>query len=345
MTIIDLRSDTLTFPSEAMRQAMVRAELGDDVFGEDPSVNALQDYAADLLGKEAALFVSSGTMGNLVGILLHASRGQEVIVDADSHVFRSEAAGLAVVGGVQLRPVATERGILSAGQIKSAVRPLDDDHQPFTAAVSVENTHNGHGGIAWPLADLQSVKNIADDNRISLHMDGARLFNASIASQISVRDISACADTLTFCLSKGLGCPAGSILVGSVEQIRLARRWRKLLGGGMRQAGVLAAAGLYALDNMVDRLNVDHHNAYLIARGIVDIDGISVDLTRVQTNIVYLDLDAVSAADFLLACRDEGLLGLAMAERTVRFVTHYGIEEKDANKVPQLVARALQHCA
>jgi threonine aldolase len=323
---------------------MSRAEVGDDVFGEDPTVNSLQDYAADLVGKDAALFVSSGTMGNLIGILLHASRGQEVIVDADSHVFRSEAAGLAVVGGVQLSPVVTKNGILAADQIENAIRPLDDDHQPLTAAVSIENSHNGHGGVVWQLADLQSAKTVADARHISIHLDGARVFNASIASGISLRDIASFADSLTFCLSKGLGCPAGSIITASTEQIHQARRWRKLLGGGMRQVGVLAAAGLYALNNMVDRLESDHNNARFIATAMSEMDGISIDLDKVQTNIVRFRLDSVSATDFLTACEAEGVLGLATGEDSVRFVTHYGVEETDAKRVTEVVARALSLC-
>jgi len=324
---------------------MARAELGDDVFGEDPTVNLLQEQVADLLGKQASLFVSSGTMGNLIGILLHASRGEEVIVDADAHVFRSESAGLATVGGVQLRPVATERGVLYADQLESAIRPLDDDHQPLTAAVAVENTHNGHGGIAWSLDELQAVKTIAERHGIAVHLDGARLFNASIASGASLRQMAACSDTVTFCFSKGLGCPAGSVIGGSVDQVHAARRWRKLLGGGMRQAGVLAAAGLYALDHMVDRLEDDHLNARLIATGISTLDGISVDLSTVQSNIVCFDLDTVTAGVFLRACADGGVLGLPRGERSVRFVTHYGVEEADAQTVPEVVAHALKVCA
>ncbi len=332
----------MTLPSEEMRQVMARADLGDDVFGEDPSVNLLQEKAADLLGKKAALFVSSGTMGNLVGILLHASRAEEVIVDADAHVFRSEAAGLATVGGVQLSPVATERGVLGPAQLEKAIRPLDDDHQPLTAAITIENTHNQHGGTAWSLDELRAVKTVAERHRISVHLDGARLFNASIASGAAVRDIAACADTVSFCLSKGLGCPAGSVLGGSLDQIHAARRWRKLLGGGMRQVGVLAAAGLYALENMIDRLESDHLNARLIATELSALDGISVDLSRVQSNIICFDLEAVAAKVFLSACADNGVLGLPRGERSVRFVTHYGVEEEDAKKVPDLVARALK---
>lgn len=345
MNLIDLRSDTTTLPSPAMRQAMGSAELGDDVLGEDPTVNSLQEQVADRLGKQASLFVSSGTMGNLVGILLHASRGDEVIVEADAHVFCSEAAGLATVGGVQLRPVAASRGVFRADQLENAMRPPDDDHQPRTAAVAIENTHNRHGGTVWSLGDLQMVKAFAQEHSIAVHLDGARLFNASIASGTPVKQIAACADTVTFCFSKGLGCPAGSMIAGSAETIRAARRWRKLLGGGMRQVGVLAAAGLYALEHMVDRLEDDHVNAKLIAQEIASLDGISLDLSTVQSNIVCFDLDHVTADAFLRCCAEAGLLGLPRGDRSVRFVTHFGVEEADAKSVPEIVARALKAAA
>ncbi len=265
MSTIDLRSDTVTLPTADMLRAMTSASLGDDVFGEDPTVNRLEETAADRTGKEAALFVASGTMGNLLGLLVNARPGQEVIAEADSHLFRNEAAGAAMVGGIQVRQVPTGRGVLSPAQLLAALRPTDDDHQPLSAAVIIENTHNWHGGVAWSEQDLQRLSETARSNGLAVHLDGARIFNASVATGADVRAIARYADTVSFCLSKGLCCPVGSILCGPAGKIRQARRWRKLLGGGMRQAGVLAAAGLVALATMVGRLADDHENARSLA--------------------------------------------------------------------------------
>ena len=239
MSGIDLRSDTVTLPTADMLRAMTSAPLGDDVFGDDPTVSRLEETAAGRMGKQAALFVASGTMGNLLGLLVSARPGQEVIADADSHVFLNEAAGAAMVGGIQIRQVRTERGVLSPAQVLAALRPADDDHQPLSAAVVIENTHNWHGGMAWSLQELQRLSGTARSSGLAVHLDGARIFNAAIATGADVRAIAQYADTVSFCLSKGLCCPVGSILCGPAETIRQARRWRKMLGGGMRQAGVL----------------------------------------------------------------------------------------------------------
>ncbi|HEY4027807.1 MAG TPA: threonine aldolase family protein, partial [Candidatus Dormibacteraeota bacterium] len=253
-TAVDLRSDTLTMPTAEMRRAMADAEVGDDVFGEDPTINRLEERAAGLMGKEAAVFVATGTMGNLLGILALARSGQEIIADADSHIFLAEGGGAAALGGIQVRQVPTEAGVMGAGQVDAAIRPTDDYHAPLTAAVTVENTHNRHGGVVWPLESLRAVRRVADEHGLAVHMDGARVFNAAAAQGVPVGEIAATADTVTFCVSKGLGAPVGSVLCGPVEKIDSARRWRKAVGGGWREAGVLAAAGLWALDNMVDRL-------------------------------------------------------------------------------------------
>jgi threonine aldolase len=332
VSAIDLRSDTVTLPTADMLRAMTSAPLGDDVFGDDPTVNRLEETAADRLGKEAALFVPSGTMGNLLGLLVSARSGQEVIAEADSHLFLNEAAGAAVVGGIQVRQVPTERGILSPAQVLAALRPSDDDHQPLSAAVTIENTHNWHGGVVWPLADLQDLAETARSHDLAVHTDGARIFNAAIATGTDVRVIAGYTDTISFCLSKGLCCPVGSVLCGPAEKIRRARRWRKMLGGGMRQAGVLAAAGLVALDTMVDRLADDHQNARALAEGLAEIPGIDCDLGRVQTNLVYFRLKTTDAAGFLAACSREGLLGGAMGPDLVRFVTHHGIGQPDVQR-------------
>src|SRR5438309_4473017 len=269
-----------------MRRAMADAELGDDVFGEDPTVSRLEARAAELMGKEAALLVPSGTMGNLIGLLVNARAGQEVILEAESHVFFYEGAGSAIVGGIQLRPLPGRRGVLSPEQIQGALRPRSDVHQPPTAAVAFENTHNRHGGAVWPLEALRAASATAREHGLAVHLDGARIFNAAIAAGVPARTIADCADTVSFCLSKGLGCPVGSVLTGSAEAVTAGRRWRKMLGGGMRQAGVLAAAGVFALEHMVDRLAEDHENARVLAEGLAGLPGLRCDLDGVQTNIV-----------------------------------------------------------
>jgi threonine aldolase len=340
LRIVDLRTDTLTMPSPDMRRAMASAELGDDVFGEDPTVNRLQDVAAERLDKEAALFVSSGTMGNLLGLLVNARSGQELIADADSHVFLAEAGGAAALGGIQIMPVRTEAGIMEPEQVVEAIRP-DDQHYPRTAAVTFENTHNRHGGVAWPLTALRAASQQARDCGIAVHIDGARLFNAALAIRADVKDLAACADTLTFCLSKGLGAPAGSILVGPHAKIAEARRWRKMLGGGMRQIGVLAAAGLYALDHMVDRLAEDHANARTLAEGLAEIKGITLDLWRVQTNLVIFEINGISTAGFVDECKQRGLSADANGRARVRFVTHYGIDTEDVQFALKVVSEVM----
>jgi threonine aldolase len=339
---IDLRSDTVTLPTAGMLRAMTNAPLGDDVFGDDPTVHRLEETAAERMGKEAALFVASGTMGNLLGVLVNARSGQEVIADADSHLFLNEAAGAAVVGGIQVRQIRTERGVLSPEQVLAALRPRDDDHQPLSAAVMIENTHNWHGGVAWSLPDVQRLSETAGSAGLAVHLDGARIFNAAIAVGSDVRTMAQYADTVSFCLSKGLCCPVGSVLCGPAEKIRQARRWRKMLGGGMRQAGVLAAAGLVALDTMVDRLADDHQNAHVLADGLAGLPGIDCDLSRVQTNLVYFRLKNTDAASFLAACARQGLLGGAYGPDLVRFVTHHGISRADVQRALVICREALR---
>ena len=328
MRLVDLRSDTLTMPSPEMRRLMTEAELGDDVFGEDPTVNRLQDVAAERMGKEAALFVSSGTMGNLLGVLVNARSGQEIIADTDSHVFVNEGGGAASLGGIQIRTVSTPRGVMSPEQVERAIRPTDDVHQPITACVSVEDTHNRHGGVVWPLEALRSVSEVAHRHGAGVHLDGARIYNAAVASGVPVAEIAATADTVTFCLSKGLGCPIGSLFCGPRDKVQEALRWRKMLGGGTRQAGVLAAAGLYALDHMVDRLADDHANARTLAEGLAEIDGVRCELDRVETNIVFIELERMSAHEFTAECDKRGLRTDGNGRR-VRLVTHFGVEPED----------------
>ena len=329
MVLIDFRSDTVAMPSPEMRQAMVEAPLGDDVFGDDPTTNRLMELAAERMGKEAATFVPSGTMGNLIGVAVNARRGEELIADADSHAFYYETAGAAAVCGVQIRPIATDAGVMSPRQVAEAVRPRDDPHQPITAAVTFENTHNRHGGVAWPLEALRAASDVAHAQGLRVHLDGARIFNAAVALGVPAAEIAAAADTVTFCLSKGLACPVGSIFCGSEEDVEEAKRWRKRLGGGMRQVGVLAAAGLIALDQMVDRLAEDHANARTLAEGLSELPGVRCDLSRVQTNLVYFDVETMPAQGFLDECAKRGLLSEPTGPNTVRFVTHYGIDAGD----------------
>ncbi len=341
MGVIDLRSDTVSTPTAEMRRAMSAGTLGDDVFGDDPTVKRLEEVAADRMGKQEAVFVPSGTMGNVVGVVVNARLGEELIADSQAHVFLYEGAGAASIAGVQIRQVATEMGVMSAAQIEGAIRPRGDFHQPRTAAVSFENTHNRHGGVVWPLADLKAAAAAARAHGLRVHLDGARIFNAAVALGVDADEIAACGDTVTFCLSKGLSCPAGSVFCGSKEDVEEARRWRKRLGGAMRQPGPLAAAGLVALDTMVDRLAEDHTNARTLAEGLSELPGISCDLSRVQTNIVYFDVTLMTVRAFEDECRTRGLLGGATDTNRVRFVTHSGISAADVQSALAICAEVL----
>src|ERR1700693_5335714 len=328
-------------PTPEMRHAMATAPLGDDVYGDDPTVNRLEEVAAARLRKEAAVFVPSGTMGNVIGVAVNTRPGQEMIADADAHVYLYEGAGAAAISGVQIRPVATSAGVMSAAQIEAAIRPRNDYHHPITAAVSFEDTHNRHGGVVWPLEDLRAASEAARGHGLRVHLDGARIFNASVAAGTDVADIAACGDTVTFCLSKGLGCPAGSIFCGSADDVDEARRWRKRLGGAMRQAGVIAATGLIALRTMVDRLAEGHANARTLAEGLSELPGVRCDLSRAQTNLVFFDLERVTGADFEAECARRGLLGGATGPHRVRFVTHYGITAEDIQSTLKICEEVL----
>jgi len=291
MDAIDLRSDTVSWPTPAMREAMANAAVGDDVYGDDPTVNRLQDEAAALFGKEAALLVASGTQGNLVSIMAHCRRGDEIIVGKQAHIFRSEAGSSAVVAGVQLNTLEVRAdGTLDLDEIRAAIR-IDDAHQPRTSLIALENTQAIRGGVPLTTEYIAQVADIARENNLKLHIDGARIFNAAAALNIPVKELAAGADSLTFCLSKGLSAPMGSIVVGSKEFIYHAHRARKLLGGGLRQAGIIAAAGLVALRDMPQRLHEDHANARALAQGLANVPYIHVDMDRVHTNFVYFELD------------------------------------------------------
>ncbi len=354
---IDLRSDTVTQPSPAMRRAMVESPLGDDVFGDDPTVNALEERAAALLGKEAGLFVASGTMGNLVAQMAHLARGQETIAAADSHVVMDEAAGHAVVVGASVRQLrARADGTLDLEELAESFRDPSDPHEPLTGLVALENTHAHSMGQPLTPAYEAEVAAIAHARGVPLHVDGARFFNAVVALGVSPAELAAPADSVTFCLSKGLACPIGSILVGSRPYIERARRARKLLGGGMRQVGVLAGPGLVALsdgpDGMIARLAEDHANARHLAEGLAELDAIvsaggvaqpepgRLDPSRVRTNFVVFRVQRDRAA-FLTSLRDRGVLMVEYPHGTVRAVTHYGITAADVEATVRATAGAL----
>ncbi|MBV9279150.1 MAG: low-specificity L-threonine aldolase, partial [Chloroflexi bacterium] len=307
---VELRSDTFTRPTEAMRRAMYEAEVGDDVWGEDPTVQRLERQAAALMGKEAGLFVASGTQGNLVGLLSHTAPGDEVILGDQSHIFWYEVAGASVVGGLQLRTLPNgETGRLAPAEVRAAIRG-EDIHFPRTGCVALENTHNRCGGAVLTAAETQAVADVAHEAGIPVHLDGARIFNAAVALGVPAAALAAPVDSVTFCLSKALGAPVGSVLCGSRDYIARARHWRKLLGGGMRQVGVLAAAGLVALKDNVERLSEDQANACALAEGLAQISGIGIDPARVQSNIVVFDVAGLrmSPQAFAAGLADRGVL-------------------------------------
>ncbi len=325
--IVDLRSDTITKPTPEMRRAMAEAEVGDDVFGEDPTVNRLEAIAAERLGKEAGLFVTSGTMGNQVSLMAHTQRGDEIILDENSHIFNYEVASLAVLSAVQARTLLGRQGILDPDEVRKAIRP-PNIHHPKDTLLCVESTHNRGGGSIYPLETLMALRQVATEHELAVHLDGARLFNAAVATGIPAREMAAQADSVTFCLSKGLSAPVGSVITGSRAFIDRARRMRKMLGGGMRQAGIIAAAGIVALETMVDRLQEDHANARVLAEGLANLPGIEIDLGAVQTNIVILavnrkDLDASGLAGKL---GEQGIKCFAVSPERIRMVTHKDVD-------------------
>jgi threonine aldolase len=323
-TLIDLRSDTVTRPTPAMRRAMFEAEVGDDVYGEDPTVNRLEARAAEILGKEAGLFVPTGSMGNTIGCKMLTQHGQEVICEARAHILNYELSMLAWFSGCLARPIHADRGILSWEQIRREIRPLGPHAAP-TGLIEIENTNNLAGGSVYPLETIDEICDGAHALGLKVHMDGARVFNAAAACGHTVREIAANCDSVMFCLSKGLGAPAGSMLAGTREAIDRGRRLRKRLGGGMRQVGVLAAAGLIALEEMPQRLGEDHANARLLAEGFKQIPGIEVDPATVETNIVIFDVSGtgIAAGDISARLKGRGVLINAVNPRLMRAVTHY----------------------
>ena len=330
--IVDLRSDTLTTPTPEMRAAMAAAEVGDDVWEEDPTVQRLEARAAERFGKEAGLFVASGTMGNQVAVLTHTQPGQEVICDADAHIMSYEVAGIARLSLCQTRALPTERGLPTPEQVRAAIRP-PNIHIPVTGLLAVENTHNRHSGVAFTPEELAAVAAVAREHGVPVHLDGARIFNACVALGRDAREYGRVVDTVQFCLSKGLAAPVGSLILGPRAFIGRARRMRKMLGGGMRQVGVLAAAGLIALEKMVDRLADDHRNARRLAEALVGLPHIRVDLSRVQTNIVIFHVDRPGGAALLVeGCKARKVKVHAIGPTSIRCVTHKDVDTEDVDR-------------
>ncbi len=340
-SLIDLRSDTVTRPTAEMRVAMAAAEVGDDVYGEDPTVNLLERRAAEIFGREAALFVPSGTMGNQIGIRLHTQPGQEVIAESRAHILDYEMATTAVFSGCLVRAVPSEKGILTWKHIE----PVIYGRGAFRAAtglIEIENTHNMAGGVCTPLPVLEEIWAGAKERNLPVHLDGARIFNAAAALKTDVKTLTRGFDTVMFCLSKGLGAPVGSMLVGSAELMARARLFRKGLGGGMRQAGILAAAGLIALEKMPARLHEDHANARLMAEALASLEDVTLDLNSVETNIVIFRLKGkLSAADLVLRLKARGILASTIGPTAVRLVTHFDVDRAACAEVAQALTEEI----
>ncbi len=334
MHTIDLRSDTITRPTPAMREAMAHAEVGDDVFGDDPTVNALQDIAAARFGKAAGLFVASGTMGNLVSLLAQCGRGDEVIVGDQAHTYYYEQGGMAALGGIQPRVVKNQPdGTLDLAEVEAAIRG-DDVHFPRTRLITIENTHNRMGGVPLTVDYMHALGDLARGHGLRVHVDGARIFNAAVVLHVDVKELAADADSLTFCLSKGLAAPVGSVVVGSRAFIDEARRARKVVGGGMRQAGVIAAAGIVALEQMVERLADDHANAAALEAGMAGIQGLRVVRAPCRTNMLYFDVTRPDMDALALCARlaERGIRMLDTGPRRVRAVLNYHVSRADIDE-------------
>lgn len=326
--LIDLRSDTVTLPTDEMLEAIKHAELGDDVFREDPTVNTLEEIAAKTLGKDAALLVTSGTQANLISLMSNTKRGDMVLLEAESHIYWYEVGAVSSVAGLLPWPIKSALGALDPKRIQAALRPKNI-HFPDTTLICIENTHNRHGGTVITPRQIEAISEIAKTNDLKLYMDGARIFNAAVALKTDVKRFSKHVDNLMFCLSKGLSCPVGSIIVGESEFIERARKTRKILGGGMRQAGIIAAPGIIALEKMISRLEEDHKNARALAEGLAETTGVEVELENVQTNIVYFDVHnlGITSEEFVSKLKEYGVLALTRDRNKVRMVTHIGIEK------------------
>tara|TARA_B100000315_G_C14589901_1_gene595180 strand:- start:2734 stop:3771 length:1038 start_codon:yes stop_codon:yes gene_type:complete len=328
--IIDLRSDTMTKPSPDMRRAIANADVGDDVWGEDPTVNKLEAYAATMLGKPAALFVPSGTMANQIAIRSLTNPGDEIIIETNAHIVQYESGAASALSGIQPCTLSAPRGIMTAEQVESAIKS-PDIHNPLTSLICLENTHNRAGGTVYPLKTISQIRNIATARNIAMHLDGARLFNAVCATGVAPNIYASHFETVSFCLSKGLGAPVGSMLVSSKARIAQMRRIRKMYGGGMRQAGIIAAAGLYALKHNIVRLHDDHKHAQLLAQGLEKVPGIMIDAKKIETNIIIFDVGQFhqSQDNLFNALKREGLLLSRFTPTSFRAVTHLGITHQD----------------
>jgi threonine aldolase len=337
--MIDLRSDTVTKPTEEMRKAMYTADVGDDVYQEDPTVRELEETAAEILGKEAALFVTSGTQGNQIAVLTHCRPGQELLLEEESHIFYYESGAVAALAGVQTRTIPGQRGAMAPQDVLKAIR-TEDIHFPETGLICLENTHNRAGGAVIPVENMKAIYNIAQANKVPVHLDGARLFNAAAAAGVDVKEFSKYTDTVQICLSKGLGAPVGSIIAGDEEFITTARKWRKRLGGGMRQAGVIAAPGLIALTKMKDRLGEDQWNARILAEAIEAIPGMKL-ARQPETNIVVADVADLNITSdiFVERLRAEGIITGTFGPTFVRFVTHYDVNENQIQKAIEAIVK------
>jgi len=343
--MIDLRSDTVTKPTDEMRKAMARAEVGDDVYGEDPTVNRLQDMAANMLGKRFAIFVPSGTMANQLAIRSQTQPGQEIIVESKSHIVRYEQGAAGALAGVQLHWIYGERGVMSAEQVEAAIRP-NDPHSVTTALICLENTHNAGGGTIYPLSTIERIRAIAVRHGIPMHLDGARLFNAVAATTLPPTVYAQHFESVSLCLSKGLGAPVGSLLLSNDQQVLdRARRFRRMYGGAMRQAGIVAAAGIYALERHVPRLKTDHEHAKKLARLLQQIPAIQIVPQHVETNIVIFDIiDARrTPAELVGALKEQGVLINALGGNTYRAVTHLNIAGKQIDEAATIFAKVLTH--
>jgi len=338
--MIDLRSDTVTKPTDGMRSAMAEARVGDDVFGEDPTVLTLQERIADLLGHDAGLFVPSGTMCNQIALKVHTEPGDEIICEEDCHIVNYETGAIGALSGANVRTLRGAGGIISADQITQAVRK-GYYWEPRSRVLSLENTHNKAGGTIWPLDIMTGAVQAAREHGLTCHLDGARLWNASVASGVALREYASLFDTVSVCLSKGLGTPAGSVLVGSKDLIQKAHRYRKMFGGGMRQVGILAAAGLYALDHHVARLADDHANATRLATGLSRMNRVRVRIDAVQTNIVMFDVEGGDAIDIVDQCRQHGVAIVPFGPRTIRATTHLDVTTSDIDDALQRVTPVL----
>lgn len=342
MRKIDLRSDTVTLPSEEMLEAISNAKLGDDVYGEDPTVIELQEKAAKILGMEAALLVCSGTMGNICGTVGQTNKGDEIILEQNCHIFLHEQGSSAVIGGLHTKTIPGKNGyLITPEQLEEAIRG-DDVHYPITSLVSIENTHNMSGGKVWTEEQTQTLFKTAKNHNLKIHVDGARIFNAAVALGVPAEKLVKGADSVQFCLSKGLACPIGSIIAGSQEFIQKALRVRKLLGGGMRQAGIIAAPGIIALEKMIDRLKDDHKNSKLLAKGLSDVKGIKVQES--PTNLLFIDISetGISGQKFKKQLAKSGIIVSSRWDTKFRLVTHFGIEQEDIEFVIEKIAAIVE---